>query len=293
MPRDPRHDVLFEPLEIGPRVLAQSLLPGAPLHGWRVRAAGVANGFQAHEGRGRLGGSLHRVLRDPSDDRQHAPGIGCQPVGRRRCAQPWDDGRRGAFRRRARRRGALLRRHVHRRRRDSSRSARAESGDERVRAAPLSAGDGPRRHPRSAGAGTPTPTRRAVAAGFDIVYVYGAHNTLVQQFMTQMYNALEDNTASPRSRLVRASSARRSRPYAMRSTGRRRSPCASAWITCAAIRQSGWSGTACPSSNWSTTYVDLWDITITDGNELGRRCRALRASSPRTPTPSGIARSRR
>jgi dimethylamine/trimethylamine dehydrogenase len=32
--------------------------------------------------------------------------------------------------------------------------------------------------------------RRAIAAGFDIVYVYGAHGTLEQQFMTPMYNDL-------------------------------------------------------------------------------------------------------
>ena len=37
MSRDPRHDILFEPVEIGPKSTSQPLLSGAPLHQLRQR----------------------------------------------------------------------------------------------------------------------------------------------------------------------------------------------------------------------------------------------------------------
>ena len=49
---------------------AQSLLADLSLHRFRLRKAGNAGGFSRHEGRGRLGRRVHRVLFDPSGGRR-------------------------------------------------------------------------------------------------------------------------------------------------------------------------------------------------------------------------------
>ena len=64
----PRH-----PVRAGPdraEDAAQPLLPGAALHRLRRREAVDAGGVPRHEGRGRLGGGLHRVLLDQPRDRR-------------------------------------------------------------------------------------------------------------------------------------------------------------------------------------------------------------------------------
>ena len=65
MTRDPRYDILFEPVRIGPRRGAQPLLPGAALqrHGL-PRCLGPGR-HARHEGGRRLGRGLHRDGGDP------------------------------------------------------------------------------------------------------------------------------------------------------------------------------------------------------------------------------------
>ena len=95
MTRDPRYDILFEPVRIGPGDRAQPLLPGAALHRHRLDPAGDAGAAARDQGRGRLGGGGDRGNRNPSDRRLRA--VPRRPaVGRPRHSGDGADGRRGA-----------------------------------------------------------------------------------------------------------------------------------------------------------------------------------------------------
>ncbi len=92
MPRDPRHDVLFEPLQIGPKTLRNRFYAGAALHRLREREARLPGPFPRHEGGGRLGGGLHRVRARLSRLRLCAGT--CPPVsGTRTTCEPRAHGR--------------------------------------------------------------------------------------------------------------------------------------------------------------------------------------------------------
>ena len=99
--RDPRYDILFEPVRIGP-VTARNRFYQVPHcngmgHAMPAGACRHARG----QGRGRLGGGLHRRVRDPPQRRRHAlrrnaavgrprhPGAG--PACATRCTRtaPW------------------------------------------------------------------------------------------------------------------------------------------------------------------------------------------------------------
>ena len=67
MARNPRYDILFEPVRIGPVTAPQPLLPGAALHRHGLRAAASVAPPARDQGRGRLGRRLHRALLDPSE----------------------------------------------------------------------------------------------------------------------------------------------------------------------------------------------------------------------------------
>ena len=114
--RPPRH-----PLRAGPdraEDAAQPLLPGAALHRLRRREAVDAGGLPGHEGRGRLGRGVHRVLLDQRRVRRVAVRVGAA-VGRRGRARAAADDRGGARARRAGRRRAVARRRSTPRRRES------------------------------------------------------------------------------------------------------------------------------------------------------------------------------
>ena len=64
MARDPKYDVLFEPIQLGPEDAAQPLLAGPALQRRRLGQARDAGRVPRHEGRGRLGRGLHRGLHD-------------------------------------------------------------------------------------------------------------------------------------------------------------------------------------------------------------------------------------
>ena len=114
MPRDPRYDILFEPVKIGPVTAPNRFyqVPHCTGMGWqRPRMLAAMRGDQ---GRGRLGRRLHRIQLDPPDVRRPAPRVGVAVGRQRRSRTPADD-RRGARARGAGRRGALVRRRASRR----------------------------------------------------------------------------------------------------------------------------------------------------------------------------------
>ncbi len=62
--REPRHDILFEPVRIGPKTLRNRFYQVPHCTGLRRREAVDAGGLPRHEGRGRLGRGVHGVLLD-------------------------------------------------------------------------------------------------------------------------------------------------------------------------------------------------------------------------------------
>ena len=72
---DPRYDMLFEPLKIGPGHGAEPVLSGTPLHRHGARPAAYPGRDARHEGRGRMGRGVHRVL-------LHAPELGRPTLSR-------------------------------------------------------------------------------------------------------------------------------------------------------------------------------------------------------------------
>ena len=146
--RDPRHDVLFEPVRIGPKTMRNRFYQVPHCTGFGTRKPGSQAAHRGDEGRGRLGGRLHRVRPGRASTRTS-----------RRTSRPscWDDddlaeprahGRCGARARLARRHRA----HAHRRpladgrARAGPRSRRRRSRATTTRTI-VAEGDGARRHP--------------------------------------------------------------------------------------------------------------------------------------------------
>jgi dimethylamine/trimethylamine dehydrogenase len=75
MTRDPRHDILFTPLQIGPKDGQEPLLPGAALQRRRLPRPLCRRRNAPHQGRGRLGRDLHRTDRNPPDFSEITPFI--------------------------------------------------------------------------------------------------------------------------------------------------------------------------------------------------------------------------
>ena len=76
--RDPRHDVLFEPVRIGPKVLRNRFYQVPHCSGRRDRQAVFSGRASGDQGGGRLGGGLHRVRRGrPGSDEAPAIPSGC------------------------------------------------------------------------------------------------------------------------------------------------------------------------------------------------------------------------
>ena len=79
---DPKHAVLFEPLQIGPKTLQEPLLPGASLHGLRRAEAGRAGAASLHEAEGGWA-AVNTEYCAVSPDSDETPFI---------SARLWDDG---------------------------------------------------------------------------------------------------------------------------------------------------------------------------------------------------------
>ena len=177
MRRDPRHDILFEPIRIGPKTLRNRFYQVPHCTGLRHREAAARRPrYRGDEGGGRLGRGLHRVLR------RSAPTPTSRRTSRRSC---WDDDDLRAP-------GAHVRARPTSTARSPASSSTTRASTAPRRAVPRWPGDRPlaarerlpplvvpkametRRHPPRPGA---TGSRRRGAArdaGFDIVYVYGA-----------------------------------------------------------------------------------------------------------------------
>ena len=74
MARNPRYDILFEPVKIGPVTAPQPLLCGAACRGHDQRHAAHARRLPRDQGRRRLGRGVHRLRLDhPSSDDSPLP----------------------------------------------------------------------------------------------------------------------------------------------------------------------------------------------------------------------------
>ena len=103
--RDPRHDVLFEPVRIGPKTLRNRFYQVPHCTGFGVEKPWTQARHRGHQGRGRLGVGVHGVLRDQPRERRVPVHLGA-PVGRRRRARAAAHDRGGARARRAGRRSS-------------------------------------------------------------------------------------------------------------------------------------------------------------------------------------------
>ena len=202
---------------------AQPLLPGASLHGFRLREAVVAGASPRRQGRRRVGCRQHGVLRDHTGVRRDALRVGPH-VGRARRAGARRDLRRGAQARRPRGHRALAHGRARREQRVTAGRGGALADRERLRSRARAPGDDEARHPPGSGR-LGARGRQSRSAGFDIVYVYGAHTYLPGQFLSPHYNRRGTSTAA-RSPIARASGSRRSTSCAARSATIVRSPAA-------------------------------------------------------------------
>ena len=73
MPRDPRHDVLFEPLKIGPKTTPNRFFQVPHCNNAGTIRPGRASRLPGDEGRRGLGNGVCRVHRDFAGDRRFAP----------------------------------------------------------------------------------------------------------------------------------------------------------------------------------------------------------------------------
>ena len=114
---------------------------------------------------------------------------------------------------------------------------------------------------------------RAREAGFDIVYVYGAHAYLPFQFLSPFYNRRTESTAG-RSRTARASGASRctrsARPSAMTARSPRASRSTPARRGSIQVGEDG-----ARFVEHCDDLVDLWDLTVGDIAEWGQNAGAV------------------
>src|SRR3990170_3448966 len=189
MPRDPRHDVLFEPLRIGPKTLRNRFYQVPHCTGGAAEKPGSQ---AAHRGMRAEGGwaAVCTEYCAVSPDSDETPFI---------SARLWDDGARRALALmcdQAHEHGALAGCElppsgVHCPRREYRLPAIAPSqlmSDYLLVVPKAMEKDDIRRVQRDWVAAA----RRARDAGFDIVYVYGAHSYLPMQFLSPFYNKRTD-----------------------------------------------------------------------------------------------------
>ena len=223
--RDPRHDVLFEPVRIGPKTMRNRFYQVPHCTGLRRREAVDAGAAPLDQGRGRLGVGLHRVLLDQPRERRVPVRLGAA-LGRRRRARaaPHDGG--GARARLARRGRAVARRHPRRGARVAHRPARAEPDRERVRAARRAQGDGAA--PTSgARRTTGSPPRCARARPGSTSSTSTARTPTCRRSSSRRATTTAPTPTAARSRTARASGWRRSSGCARRSATTARSRSAS------------------------------------------------------------------
>ena len=148
MARDPKYDILFEPIQIGPKTMKNRFYQVPHCNGSGSREAAEPGALPGDEGGGRLGRRLHRVLLDLAGVRRHATasrrGSGTTTTSRTSSA----DVRHAPRARRARGRRALVRRRRTRRAWRRAPCPRPLADPERLRVPRRLQGDGQGRHPR-------------------------------------------------------------------------------------------------------------------------------------------------
>ena len=102
MARDPKYDVLFEPIQIGPKTMKNRFYQIPHCNGFGSEKALSQAYFRAMKAEGGYARLLHRVLLDLARVRRHPPRLGA-PLGRRRHQEPFGDVRHAPRARRARR----------------------------------------------------------------------------------------------------------------------------------------------------------------------------------------------
>ena len=174
MARDPRYDMLFEPVRIGPVTAPNRFyqVPHCTGMGWAwPQTLAAMRGIKAEGGWGVVC-TEYCSIHPTSDD---TPYPVLPPVGRRRRARPRADDRGRARARRAGRRRALAWRLSIAQPLFAARAAwrrgrmPTATATTRCRRARWTS-----RTSATCGAGRPRRAKRAVRAGFDIVYVYAA-----------------------------------------------------------------------------------------------------------------------
>ena len=191
MARDPKHDILFEPIQIGPKTMKNRFYQVPHCNGFGSEKPGSQAYFRAMKAEGGWAGGLHRVLLDLARSpttrtaSRRASGTTTTSGTCRSCAtcststarSPASSSGTAARTRRAWSRAA------------SPRGPSQIASDFEFLTYCDRGGQG--RHPAR-----PEALRRGreagPQAGFDIVYVYGAHSYLPQQFLSPFYNQRTD-----------------------------------------------------------------------------------------------------
>ena len=277
MARDPRYDILFEPIQIGPKTLRNRFYQVPHCIGLRLRAPGACRPTTARmkaEGGWAACCTEYCSIHPESDDTSGRLGA---DLGRRRRAQPRRDVRPRARVRRARRHRAVA---------SAARTRRMETRLPR----PRRLAD-PERHSAHSCYGwtkddiressSSTSTRRCgrAAPGFDIIYVYGVARLLCRSSSCCRSTTAAPTSTAARSRTAPASGAsHRAGPRGRRRRLRDRV----AFLRRHAARQPGRAsrverGRRRASSSCVDHLVDLWDFKV------GGR---TSPSGARTPAPS-------
>ena len=191
MSRDPRHDVLFEPLQIGPKTLRNRFYAVPHCTGYGTEKPGSQAWFRAMKAEGGWA-AVCTEYAPVSWDSDEAPYV---------SARLWDDddlANLAVMCERVHEHGALAGIELTHYGRPCHQPPVAASlggpvpARERLRAAPRAQGDGARRHHGASARTGSHAALRAREAGFDIVYVYGAHTYLPMQFLSPLYNQRTD-----------------------------------------------------------------------------------------------------
>ena len=87
MARNPKYDILFEPIQLGPKTMKNRFYQVPHCNGFGSEKPLSQAVLPRDEGRGRLRRRLHRVLLDLARVGRHPPRVG-PPLGRRRHQEP-------------------------------------------------------------------------------------------------------------------------------------------------------------------------------------------------------------
>ena len=274
MARDPKYDILFEPIQIGPKTMKNRFYQIPHCNGFGSEKPLSQAYFRAHEGRGRLGRLLHRVLLDLARVGRHAPRLG-PALGRRRrhatspsCATCSTSTARWPPR-------ELWYGGPHAPCMESRCVPRGPSqipSDFEYLTYPKEMDKDDIRQVQQLYVDA---AKRAREAGFDIVYVYGSHSYLPQQFLTPYYNRRTDEYGG--SFENRARFWRETIEQVKEAVG---DDCAIARSHVdrhvhGRDRIAGSSATACRSWSYVDDMVDLWDINVGDIAEWGENAGAV------------------